>query len=48
MKEVTVQQIADVLQGPWPEQRLLALFQSDAADRVEVEPAIRESLPKAA
>ena len=48
MKEVSVQQIADVLIGPWPEQRLLALFQSDATDRVEVAPAIRESFPKAA
>ncbi len=48
MKEVTVQQISAVLLGPWPEQRLLALFQSDAADRVEVEPAIREPLRKAA
>jgi hypothetical protein len=48
MKEVTVQQIADVLQGPWAEQRLLALFQSDAAERVDVESATRESLPKAA
>ena len=48
MKEVSVQQIAAVLMSPWPEQRLLALFQPDAADRVEVEPAIRESLPKAA
>ena len=48
MKEVTVQQIAAVLMGPWPEQRLLALFESDASDRVEVEPAIREFLPKAA
>jgi hypothetical protein len=48
MKEVSVEQIAAVLLGPWPEQRLLALFQSDASDPVEVEPATRESLPKAA
>ena len=48
MKEVSVQQIADVLMGPWPELSLLALFQTDASDRVEVEPAIRESLSKAA
>jgi hypothetical protein len=48
VKEVTVQQIAAALVGPWPEQRLLALFQSDAADPVAVEPANREPLPKAA
>ena len=47
MKEVTVQQIAAVLLGPWPEQRLLALFQSGAPDPVAVEPAIQEPLPKA-
>ena len=48
MKEVTVQQIASVLLGPFGELRLLALFQSDAADRVAVRPAIREPLSKAA
>ena len=48
MKDVSVYQIAAAFVGPWPELRLLALFQSDAADRVELEPAIQESLPKAA
>lgn len=48
MKEVSVQQIADVLMGPWPELALLALFRSDASDRAEGESATRESLPKAA
>jgi hypothetical protein len=33
---------------PGPKPDVNPLFQSDASDRVEVEPAIQESLPKAA
>ncbi len=53
MKEVSIHQIAEALAGhpggQWPELRLLMLFQSQAADRVKVEPqAAREPLSKAA
>jgi hypothetical protein len=41
MKEFTAHQIADALAGnpgsPWPELRLLMLFQSEAPDRIEAE-----------
>jgi len=53
MKEISTKQIAAVLArhpgDPSVELRLLLLFQSDAADRVEVQPrAINEPLATAA
>ena len=53
MKELTADQIAAALAGhpgsPWPELRLLMLFQSEDGDRVDVEPeSMREPLRKAA
>lgn len=51
MKELDPDQIAAALAGhpvgPWRELRFLILFQSEAGDRVVVEPGARP-LPKAA
>ena len=53
VKELTAHEIADALGGcpgnPWPELRLLMLFQSEARDRVELEEeSVRTVVPLAA
>jgi hypothetical protein len=53
MKELTAHQIAAALAGhpgaPWPELRLLIIFQSEAGDRVAIDPStIGAPLSKAA
>jgi hypothetical protein len=52
MNEVSAHEIAATLTGKpgaqWSELRLLMLFQSEAGERIDVEPVIGESLPKAA